>query len=299
METSRKADALLDNFDAYLRHERRYSEHTARSYISDLRALFLYAKSRNQEDPSLFSSTLIRSWLARATGKDGKALSATSRARKLSTLRSLYKWMRREDPDLKDPTAIIRSPKLPKPLPRALDPDSMMALMQPLKAPGPNGLRDQAALLLLYGLGLRLSEVAGLMDVNVDLREQLARVMGKGSKERILPIPEGCLSVLQAYRQARGAAAIDGHFFVGRGQKGLSSRTISRIVERMAIRVLGQHVTPHQLRHSFATHLLTGGANLREIQTLLGHASLSTTQRYTKVDISHLMAVYDKAHPRS
>jgi integrase/recombinase XerC len=161
-----------------------------------------------------------------------------------------------------------------------------------------NARRDHAALHLLYGLGLRLSEASDLQNADLNLREQTARVRGKGDKERIVPVPSGCIPVLQAYRDVRPANA--GEFFLV-GQRGacLCTRTIARIVRRAALRALGHHASPHQLRHSFATHLLAGGANLREIQTLLGHTSLATTERYTHVTIERLFEVYDKAHPRN
>jgi len=162
----------------------------------------------------------------------------------------------------------------------------------------PDQQRDHVAMLLMYGLGLRVSEVASLKADQVDLPERLIRVLGKGNKERVLPIPEGCLAALSAYAAKRPATAV--YFLQGRDlTQPISTRTLARLVDKAALVAAGRHVSPHQLRHSFATHLLSGGANLREIQTLLGHASLSTTQRYTKVSIERLMEVYDKAHPRS
>jgi integrase/recombinase XerC len=186
-------------------------------------------------------------------------------------------------------------------LPRALDADAMLALVKPptSQATSQSGtaLRDHAAMLLMYGLGLRLSEVAGLRDFDLDLEARTARILGKGNKERILPVPAGCVAALAAYRAQRPPGGP--YFLVGRDHGAISTRTLARRVDRAALLALGRHVTPHQLRHSFATHLLAGGANLRQIQTLLGHSSLSTTQRYTKVIPERLFAIYDKAHPRS
>jgi integrase/recombinase XerC len=292
-------DQLLDGFAAHLRKERRYSEHTARAYVADLRAAAAFVAERGSaDDPRQWSPDLLRAHLARCRGKDGRRPSAATLARKQSALRAFFGWLRREEPGAPDPAAALRSPKLGRALPRALDADAVLSLVAPPATRNAKILRDHAALLLLYGLGLRLSEAAGLRDADLDLHRCVARVVGKGSKERDVPVPTGCVPGLAAYRTARPAAASP-IFLVGRGNRGLSTRTIARIVRRAALRVLGRHVTPHQLRHSFATHLLTGGANLREIQALLGHSSLSTTQRYTEVNVERLFAVYDSAHPRS
>lgn len=291
-------DALLEGFAAHLRKERRCSEHTARAYVGDVRAAMAFAAERGKGKPQKWTTDLLRAHLARCRNRDGKRLGATTLARKQSALRTFFEWLRREDPTAADPSEGLRAPKLPKPLPRALDADAVMALLTPPKTDDVRALRDHAALLLLYGLGLRLSEAAGLRNVELDLDRHLARVLGKGGKERDVPVPAGCVPGLATYRAARPPQA-GNHFLVGRGNNGLSSRTIARGVRRAALRTLGRHVTPHQLRHSFATHLLAGGANLREIQALLGHASLSTTQRYTDLNVERLFAVYDKAHPRS
>jgi len=291
-------DDFLDGFGAHLRKERRCSEHTARAYVADVRAAMAFAAERGKRKPQKWTTDLLRAHLARCRGRDGNRLSATTLARKQSALRTFFEWLRRDDPAAANPAVALRAPKLPKPLPRALDADAVLALVAPPDSKDIRVLRDHAALLLLYGLGLRLSEAAGLRDVELDLDRHVARVLGKGDKERDVPVPTGCIPGLAAYRAARPPKA-GPHFLVGRGNKGLSSRTIARAVRGAALRTLGRHVTPHQLRHSFATHLLAGGANLREIQELLGHASLSTTQRYTDLNVERLFAVYDKAHPRS
>ncbi len=287
-------DPLYDGFIAYLRHERRYSENTVRAYGADLRAMLAFAAGRGEDDPRAFGSDLIRLYLA-SCAREALVRPATL-ARKRSVLATFFSWLRRREPELVDPVATIKSPKLPRGLPRALDVDAMLAILRPPAGGELEALRDHAAMLLMYGLGLRLAEVASLRDEDVDLDEATARVLGKGGKERVVPIPSGCLAALAAYRAARPASK--GAFLAGR-RGAISTRTLARIVARAALCALGRHVTPHQLRHSFATHLLAGGANLRQIQTLLGHASLSTTQRYTKVTAERLFAVYDRAHPRS
>ncbi len=287
-------DAELEAFDRYLRHQRRFSPHTCRAYIADVRDFCEFARDRRPQGALRDTDTdLLRAYFAVLRRKRG--LSASSQSRKQSALRSFFTWFREENGVGEDPTAPLVAPKLPKPVPRALDADATFALLRPAERESARDLRDRTALVLLYGMGLRLAEAAGLLDRDVDLEVGELRVMGKGSKERIVPIPERAVSLLQEYRARRGPCE-----WYLRGTKGpLSPRTIARGVERLALRSLGRHVTPHQLRHSFATHLLSSGANLREIQTLLGHASLSTTQRYTHVDMKRLFDVYDASHPRS
>jgi integrase/recombinase XerC len=239
---------------------------------------------------------VLRSHLARCRTGAGAPLSPSSLARKQSALRTFFAWLRRTGEVDHDPTERLQPPRLPKALPRALDADATLALLRPPAATDLRSRRDHAALLLLYGLGLRLAEAASLRADDLDLRERTARVTGKGNKQRVVPVPAGCVAGLTAYAQVRPAGPA---FLVGRGGNPLSGRTIARAVRAAALRALGRHVTPHQLRHSFATHLLAGGANLREIQALLGHANLATTQRYTAVTAERLFAVYDDAHPRS
>ncbi len=291
-------DDILEDFELYLLRERRYSPNTARGYMTDLRAATEFAKERDHTSFDTWSTDLIRAHLARCRKPTGERLMATSMARKQSSLRSFFAWYLRGNPDQPDPTAALETPKLPSTLPRALDADAMLALMQPPNGTDAKSARAHAAMHLLYGLGLRLSEAATLKNTWLDLDERSVRVIGKGDKERMVPIPRGCTAALSHYRTLRPEGAED-TYLIGRSKRGISTRTIGRIVDEAALRALGRHVSPHQLRHSFATHLLAGGANLREIQTLLGHNQLSTTQRYTKVTAERLFKVYDSAHPRS
>lgn len=291
-------DETLDDFELYLLRERHYSINTARGYMADLRAATAFAKEREHPSFDTWTTDLIRAHLARCRKSSGERLMATSMARKQSSLRSFFAWYLRGKPDQPDPTAALETPKLPSTLPRALDADAMLALLRPPEGDDVKSARAHAAMHLLYGLGLRLSEAATLKNTWLDLEERTVRVIGKGDKERMLPIPQGCVPALRHYRAMRPAGATD-TFLIGRGKQGISTRTIARIVDQASLRALGRHVSPHQLRHSFATHLLAGGANLREIQTLLGHNQLSTTQRYTKVTAERLFKVYDSAHPRS
>ncbi|MBC7792696.1 MAG: tyrosine recombinase XerC [Clostridia bacterium] len=294
---SDEAHRRIEAFIAHLRSERRFSENTSRAYTTDLRALAAFSFDRGFPDPRKWTLDLLRAHLARCAGNGppqnrGRASAATL-ARKQSAYRAFFGWLKREQIVSNDPTEQLQTPKLPKRLPRALDADSAMQMVNTNDT-----LRDLSAVMLMYGCGLRVSEVAGLLDANVDLENGSAMVRGKGDKERLVPIPEGCLATLRDYRAARPMPTA-GTFLVGRNNGPLSTRTLTRIVDKRALAAFGRHVSPHQLRHSFATHLLAGGANLREIQALLGHANLSTTQRYTDVSVERLFKIYDDAHPRS
>lgn len=293
-----KLIGLLDSFSEYLLYERRYSPNTARAYLADLRALAEFAASERNLDPGDWSTDLLRAHLARLRSPRGERLVPASLARKQSSYRTFFSWLHRNNPDHQNPAEALQKPRLPKSLPRALDADSVLTLLVPPKNNRVRDARDHAALLLLYGLGLRLTEAVHLRLDHLDLHEATARVVGKGNKERLVPIPRGCLPGLLHYLNLRPVPTSP-FFLVGREDRPVSDRTIARAVNRLALIALGQPVSPHQLRHSFATHLLAGGANLREIQTLLGHSHLSTTQRYTQITAERLFAVYDKAHPRS
>lgn len=289
---------LLDHFADYLAKQRRCSVHTVRAYVSDIGQALAFAKTRENNTLEKWTADDVRAYLAHVAKTSVQGIKSTTLARKRSALRSFFSWLALQRPESENPLEHLLSPKIRKALPRALDADSTTAMCKQTTATSVRQKRDHAALFLMYGLGLRLSEVASLKDSDVDLVERTLRVCGKGSKERDVPIPEGVVETLADYRLAR-PKSLSGHFLVGRAGKALSSRTLARIVDRRALETLGRHVSPHQLRHSYATHLLAGGGNLREIQALLGHASLSTTQRYTKVNVERLFEVYDKAHPRA
>ncbi|MEE2961418.1 MAG: tyrosine-type recombinase/integrase [Myxococcota bacterium] len=291
-------DAILDNFENYLMKERRLSINTARAYLADLRGLYDFARSRSEIDPYQWSSDLLRAYLAFCRRDPASPIKATSMARKQSAFRAFYSWLLRDSPNGHNPSNLLESPKLPKALPKALDVDSILAMLQPPATMNVKALRAHSALTLLYGMGLRVQEVADLKHSDVDLLNQSVRVIGKGDKERLVPIPAGCLLSLKGYAHTRPQNAED-FFILGRNGGSISVRTLARIVSAAAKEALGFHVTPHQLRHSFATHLLASGANLREIQSLLGHTNLSTTQRYTKVTVERMFEAYDKAHPRN
>ena len=293
--------AAIDGFISHLRDERRLSPQTIRAYQSDLTKLAESAKERGYAELKDLSADVLRMHLAKLRHpQSGERLHPGTIARKQSAFRTFFEWQSRDQAEGINPAQLLDTPKRPQTLPRALDADAMLAMLSDTKDDGPRESRYRAALFLLYGCGLRLSEVATLLDRDVDTRERVLRVIGKGAKERVLPIPERCIPVIEAYKKQRVSRPDSSYFFAGRNRgSAISVRTLARDVSLCARRSLGRHVTPHQLRHSFATHLLSGGANLREIQSLLGHEHLSTTQRYTMITAERLFEAYDKAHPRS
>jgi integrase/recombinase XerC len=294
----------IRRFARHLEVERRASPRTLRGYLSDLSQ---YAAWLTEAGEPLLpgSPTSIRAFLARASAGAGP----TSLARKLSTLRSLYGFLVREGIADRNPARAVASPKQPKRLPVVLPEEDAATLVEaPAALATPLALRDRACLELLYGAGLRVAELVGLDLGDLDLGQRLARVLGKRSKERIVPFGhpaaeaigawlEGGRPVLAAGPDHAGAGAA--LFLNHRGGR-ITTRSIARRIDRWVLAAgLPRHVHPHVLRHSYATHLLSAGADLRGIQELLGHASLSTTQRYTHVDWRRLAAAYDDAHPRA
>jgi integrase/recombinase XerC len=296
----------VQRFAAYLETEKRASPHTVRAYLLDLAHYADHlAKAGAAIVPS--SPALVRAFVAEAAGSSG----ATSLGRKLSTLRSFYRYLIREGLAPGNPARPVQSPRRPKRLPSVLPEEEVAALVEtPAALSAPLALRDAAFLELLYGAGLRVSELTGLALGDVDLAEGLVRVLGKRSKERVVPFGKAAAAALRRYlEEARPALALGPEagrpgagqavFLNHRGGR-LTARSVARRIERWVVAAgLPRHVHPHVLRHSFATHLLGNGADLRGIQELLGHASLSTTQRYTHLDWQRLAEAYDKAHPRA
>ncbi|MDZ4383760.1 MAG: site-specific tyrosine recombinase/integron integrase, partial [Thermodesulfovibrionia bacterium] len=226
-------------------------------------------------------------------------LKKSSISRKLATIRSFFKYLHKEGYVKKNPAKLVSSPKIPKSLPRFLTIDETFALMEAAKGDTFQATRDKSILEFLYSSGLRVSELTMLNINDFDIKESLIRVKGKGKKERIIPIGSKAMEAIKNYLSERISLKKKSQalFLNNRGGR-LTQRSIRRILIKYARMIaLKGSLSPHVLRHTFATHLLHGGADLRSIQELLGHSSLSTTQKYTHVDISHLMEVYDKAHP--
>ncbi len=293
----------ISEFLADLAAERRASPRTVRAYGSDLRQFegFLL-EAGGRLDPSAVDVDDVRAFFASLHSD----LAATSRARKLSALRSFFRWARARGLCDTNPAASVRGPKLPKALPRYLDEEDAVALVEAPSARSPLGLRDRALLELAYGAGLRASELAGLDLGDLDLEHGVVRVLGKGSKERVVPCGPMAVRAMERYLVVRhrlkpkdGAVHPTAVFLNHRGGR-LSTRSIRTLVKRHAVEAgIFKDVSPHVLRHTFATHMLDHGADLRGIQELLGHASLGTTQRYTHVSVERLIRAYDDAHPRA
>jgi integrase/recombinase XerC len=294
-------DPILD-FEQTLARARGLSPHTVSGYLRDVRAFARYLEGTDRTLLTAEHATL-RGWL----GTLAVEHAARTRARALASVRAFYRHLVRTGRLASSPAAAVRSPKLPQTLPRVLPVDEVFALLAVPGKEGPLALRDRALFELLYGSGLRVSEACGLDLDRIDLRSGTVRVLGKGRKERLCPMNGPTVAALRAWLERRGELlarpaprqAPDAVFLNHRGGR-LTSRSVARHLEATVQRLaLQRRVSPHALRHSFATHLLAGGADVRVIQELLGHASLSTTQRYTHVAIEQLQAVYDRTHPRA
>ncbi len=297
--------------DRYLDHltvERGLSDNTVAAYRRDLARYVRFLSAREVTDAAAVDEALVRSFLASVSasthGDDERPYRATSVARTLSSVRSFHRSLVRDGVTDRDPAAGVAQPKLPRSLPHPLTVDEVQTLLQ---APNPTtraGLRDRAILELLYGSGLRVSELTGLDVDDVDLEEGSVRVLGKGGKEREVPVGRYGRDAVGSYLSRARPLLVTGRdrgalFLNQRGGR-LSRQSCDRMV-RTAARTAGieRHVSLHTLRHSFATHLLEGGADVRVVQELLGHASVATTQIYTLVTRDHLREVYYTSHPRA
>lgn len=288
-------------FEAHLRDERDASEHTIRAYAADLGSFEEFLTDWAQKPASLdkIDSLAVRGYLGFLYRRGA---SPTTVNRHLSSVRSLFRFLRQEGFPVADPAGEVPSPKEKRPLPTFLPVDDAVRLMEMPDTSTPEGVRDKAIFELLYGSGLRVSELTGLNHVDLNIEERLVRVRGKGRKERIVPITkEAAKAVISHRARMEMNAAEDSPLFTNRRNSRISPAFVRSIFRQYEKRGgFGYHFTPHALRHTAATHLLESKeADLRSIQELLGHASLSTTQRYTQVDFSHLRAVYDDAHPRA
>ena len=300
-----KAEQLSPEVEAFLEHLRvrkRYSPRTIEEYAADLAQFEAYLAGRNLALLAV-DALAIRGFVARLHGR----LAPASVARKLAAIRSLYRFLQQRKRVEANPGALVKSPKLPKTLPKVLPVDEVFALVETPKADTPLGARDRAILETLYGGGVRCSELVGLDLRDLDRSGGLIRVLGKGRKERLVPLGGKAWAAIDRWLELRPTLlarprpgqAPEALFLNYRGGR-LTTRWVARALDRWArVCAIRRHVHPHALRHTFATHLLDAGADLRGIQELLGHASISTTQRYTHVTVEHLMAVYDKAHPRA
>jgi len=286
-----KDQALVDSYLASLKSERNFSPYTLVNYRLDLEQLIKFLAERKKL-LSRVDRAVAREFLYHL---EGDKYSRRSLARKISAVRSFFRWLVREKKASANPFELISTPKIEKRLPNFLYEEEMIKM---LKVPAPGG-RDAALLELLYGAGLRVSEAIKLNTSDLDLSEGEVRIMGKGSKERIGLIGSYAVAALRQYLSSRGRTDSRAVFQNKRGGR-LTGRSVERLIKSYAQKAgLDKTVTPHTLRHTFATHLLSAGADLRTVQELLGHSSLSTTQVYTHVTRERLKSVYDLAHPRA
>ncbi len=293
----------LGHWQQWLKVEKNVSKHTLRAYSGDLSQFVTFlsshkARAINISDVSGTSLNEFRGWMSRQT-MDGRA--NASRARTLSGLKNFLSWMDKQGIAHNSAIKTVRTPKMPRKLPRPLHESQALKVLEDNSGDGWIGLRDRALVTLLYGCGLRIDEALSLDIVHLP-RDGFLRVVGKGRKERQVPVLDMVVDAINIYRAACPYAEEGTRpLFVGEKNGKRLNQGVAQKAMRDQRRALGlpETATPHALRHSFATHLLQNGANLREIQELLGHASLSTTQRYTDVNAQEMLAIYKKAHPRA
>lgn len=289
-----------EGFLAYLRHEKNASLHTIASYQSDLLQLaeFMENKKAGLKD---IDNVVLREFLAVLYSRGDKKSTV---GRKLAAVRSFFQFCVRRHWMADNPAKLVSTPKQEKPVPTFLSEDEMKAFLDMPPTAKPLDIRDKAILELLYATGIRVSELVGIGIEDVKFSERLIRIKGKGKKERLVPFGKMAERSLRSYLRVRSQIGKvqmerDSLFLNYRGQR-LSSRSVERTVDKYIRRsALRRKISPHSLRHSFASHLLSRGADLRVIQELLGHESLATTQKYTHLDLQHLLDVYRKSHPRS
>ncbi len=298
-------DPTIKQFLEWLENEKRASKHTVSNYRRDLRQWKTFLEGRypdaikaGQIILKKVSPDMIRDWLAHLFSDH----QASSIARKLAAVRSFFKFLSRRHGLPVDPAQQVSAPKQPKKIPVFLGVDDLLHLLASIKTDTWLGLRNRAIVEMLYSSGLRVGELVGLGLADIDFEGHVLRVMGKGSKERLVPFGKTANEALKEYMLQRTAKAQAGEeaLFINKLGRRLTARSVERLIEKLRRDAgLAARVTPHTLRHSFATHLLDGGADLRSIQELLGHANLSTTQKYTHITLDRLMEVYDKAHPKA
>lgn len=303
-------DDLLDRYITYLRYERNASPHTVRNYHSDLlqfRDYLTDGKAEAKIDLAAVDALRIRGFLAVLFEREKKK---TSIGRKLAAVRAFFKFLAKEGLLAANPAATISSPKLDKILPRIMTEEEMNNFLNRVAEAVPAGepimRRDRAIMELLYASGLRVSELAGLDLRNVSFGDNMLLVRGKGRKERIVPFGSKARDALNEYLPVRGKIMLEAKrtgqtaLFLNTKGARLTTRSVDRLLKKY-VRTFGPNVkvSPHSMRHAFASHLLTEGADLRSIQEMLGHKSLATTQKYTQVSIKQLIDVYDKTHPKA
>ncbi|NOS36327.1 MAG: tyrosine recombinase [Deltaproteobacteria bacterium] len=297
-------DKLIGQFVTYLSVERNVSRHTLSGYLRDLRQFcsFLtergYGMKGGSIEATLIDDSHIKSFLGLLYGRCRRV----TIARKISSLKSFFRYLEKLGVIAVNPAELISTPKVEKYLPTVLTVEETTGLIDAASGGDNDALRERAIIELLYSSGLRVGELVGLDRGDVDMSLGVVRGMGKGGKERLVPVGKAALEALRRYLEKRDDVATGGKspLFLTRRGKRIYPRAVQRSVKRFAaVSGITKRPTPHSLRHTFATHLLDAGVDLRAIQEMLGHASVSTTQRYTKVGIDSLMKVYDTTHPRA
>lgn len=300
-------EELLNKYENYMKFEKGFAGLTLRFYIRDLKEFLKFIADKKIEEFNIKKGnkilpSIMREYLASLF----KSRKKSTVSRKLASMRTFFKFLEREGVIETDPTEGLSFPKVPKSLPRFLNQDEAKVLVESPEKSDALTVRDRALLELLYSSGLRVAEITGLKIQNVDMENELVKVKGKGGKERIVPFGKKAKEALREYLNKRKELLnndklieTDFLFLNYRGEK-LTTRSVGRIIKKYRAKSgLSKEISPHVLRHSFATHLLEGGADLRVIQELLGHSSLSTTQKYTHISVDRLMEVYKKNHPRA
>jgi integrase/recombinase XerC len=294
----------IAEFEKYLEVEKNFSPHTLKNYLVDLRQFQAYLEA-NRIDSGGGSDIKIEPAVIRAFlgSLYQRGIRKVSISRKVASLRTFFRFLLRRGIVKFNPAEMVQAPRAEKRLPGFLSVDEIFAVLDGLFPEGVFGLRDKAILEMLYSTGIRVSELTGLNSEDFDRERSLIRVRGKGKKERIVPVGGKAFSALHAYMGQKKAVAA-GEFpepvFINRFGKRITERSIRRILDKYVVNSgLMKKLGPHSFRHSFATHMMEAGADLRSVQELLGHESLSTTQKYTSIGAGRLMEVYDKAHPRA
>ena len=301
----------MSRFGDHLKYERNVSAHTLRNYMSDLEQFYDYlcpvdaTGNRRLIEIRQIDHITIREYLAKLYREKRKK---TSIARKLATLRTFFKFLCREQVLEMNPARLVSSPRLEKKLPKVLSVDDVVRFIETPDTETVLGKRDRAILEMLYATGIRVAELAGINLDDIDFKNESIRVRGKRRKERIVPFGSKAKEALQDYLGVRGDLLIEAPedqrepmaLFMNYQGTRITTRSVGRMIDKYVTECAMAHdISPHSLRHSFATHLLSAGADLRSIQELLGHARLSTTQIYTQVSMEKLMEVYDKSHPKA
>ena len=287
---------FIEKFINYLRVEKGASGHTVKNYSIDLEAFALFL---GDKDISSVDHLFLRRFLAQMRSKN---YAKRTIARKLASLRTFFKFLYREGHIKTNPITAVSTPKLDKKLPVVLDEGKVARLIETPRTDDPAGLRDRAILETLYSTGIRVSELVGLDAGDVDHISGVIKVLGKGRKERISPIGDKASSAIRRYEESKNIKKVRDKdaVFLNKSGRRLTDRSVRRIIDKhIKAASINEHISPHSLRHSFATHLLDRGADLRSVQELLGHMNLSTTQIYTHVTMERLREAYDKAHPRA